>query len=82
MFPVATRSGFFPGALESKFAPWTVPVTDTIRDRLGRAIRLKVRVFGTVVSFDVFDQPNASPPVPGSHVTLGLNSRDLPVLVD
>lgn len=35
--PCGRSLGFFPGSLESKFAPWTVPVTDAIRDRLGKA---------------------------------------------
>ncbi|NDB66520.1 MAG: PhoH family protein [Methylocystaceae bacterium] len=30
--------GFFPGSLERKFAPWAVPVTDAISDRLGKAV--------------------------------------------
>ena len=29
--------GFFPGSLESKFAPLAVPITDAIKDRLGAA---------------------------------------------
>jgi phosphate starvation-inducible PhoH-like protein len=36
--PCGRSLGFFPGTLESKFAPWTVPVTDAIRDRLGEPI--------------------------------------------
>lgn len=36
--PCGRSLGFFPGTLESKFAPWTVPVTDAIRERLGKAI--------------------------------------------
>jgi len=36
--PCGRSLGFFPGTLESKFAPWTVPVTDAIRDRLGKAV--------------------------------------------
>jgi phosphate starvation-inducible PhoH-like protein len=36
--PCGRSLGFFPGTLESKFAPWTVPVTDAIRERLGTAI--------------------------------------------
>lgn len=34
--PCGRSLGFFPGTLESKFAPWAVPVTDVIRDRLGK----------------------------------------------
>jgi phosphate starvation-inducible PhoH-like protein len=37
-FPCGRSLGFFPGTLESKFAPWAVPVTDAIRDRLGKAV--------------------------------------------
>lgn len=33
--PCGRSLGFFPGSLEEKFAPWAVPVTDTIRKRLG-----------------------------------------------
>ena len=29
--------GFFPGTLEAKFAPWATPVTDAIKDRIGKA---------------------------------------------
>lgn len=36
--PCGRSLGFFPGSLENKFAPWTVPVTDAIRDRLGKAV--------------------------------------------
>jgi phosphate starvation-inducible PhoH-like protein len=36
--PCGRSLGFFPGTLESKFAPWTVPVVDAIRERLGRTI--------------------------------------------
>lgn len=36
--PCGRSLGFFPGTLESKFAPWTVPVTETIRNRLGNAV--------------------------------------------
>jgi phosphate starvation-inducible PhoH-like protein len=36
--PCGRSLGFFPGTLESKFAPWTVPVIDAIRDRLGKAV--------------------------------------------
>jgi phosphate starvation-inducible PhoH-like protein len=36
--PCGRSLGFFPGTLESKFAPWTVPVTDAIRERLGKAV--------------------------------------------
>ena len=36
--PCGRSLGFFPGSLEAKFAPWAVPVTDAIRDRLGAAV--------------------------------------------
>lgn len=36
--PCGRSLGFFPGTLENKFAPWAVPITDTIRDRLGAAV--------------------------------------------
>ena len=36
--PCGRSLGFFPGSLENKFAPWAVPVTDAIRDRLGPAV--------------------------------------------
>jgi phosphate starvation-inducible PhoH-like protein len=36
--PCGRSLGFFPGTLENKFAPWAVPVTDAIRDRLGAAV--------------------------------------------
>lgn len=36
--PCGRSLGFFPGTLESKFAPWTVPVTDAISERLGRSV--------------------------------------------
>ena len=36
--PCGRSLGFFPGSLEAKFAPWAVPITDAIRDRLGPAV--------------------------------------------
>jgi phosphate starvation-inducible PhoH-like protein len=36
--PCGRSLGFFPGSMEKKFAPWAVPVTDAIRDRLGEAV--------------------------------------------
>lgn len=36
--PCGRSLGFFPGSLEDKFAPWAVPITDAIRDRLGSAV--------------------------------------------
>ncbi len=35
--PCGRSLGFFPGALEEKFAPWVVPVADAIKDRIGTA---------------------------------------------
>jgi phosphate starvation-inducible protein PhoH and related proteins len=35
--PCGRSLGFFPGSLEDKFAPWTVPVVDAIKERIGRA---------------------------------------------
>jgi phosphate starvation-inducible PhoH-like protein len=36
--PCGRSLGFFPGTLEQKFAPWAVPVTDVMRERLGAAV--------------------------------------------
>jgi phosphate starvation-inducible PhoH-like protein len=36
--PCGRSLGFFPGSLENKFAPWAIPITDTIRERLGGAV--------------------------------------------
>jgi phosphate starvation-inducible PhoH-like protein len=35
--PCGRSLGFFPGSLEDKFAPWATPITDAIRDRIGKA---------------------------------------------
>ncbi len=35
--PCGRSLGFFPGTMENKFAPWAVPVTDAIRERIGNA---------------------------------------------
>ena len=35
--PCGRPLGFFPGSLEAKFAPWTTPVVDAIKDRIGKA---------------------------------------------
>ena len=35
--PCGRSLGFFPGSLQDKFAPWVVPVTDAIKDRIGDA---------------------------------------------
>ncbi len=34
--PMGRSIGFFPGDLNEKFAPWTVPITDAIKERIGR----------------------------------------------
>lgn len=34
--PCGRSLGFFPGALEEKFAPWAAPVIDAIRERIGQ----------------------------------------------
>ncbi len=47
---------------------------------LGSVIRIRAQVLGTPVEFDMFNQPDMPPPVPGSRVTVGLNSRDLLLL--
>ncbi len=35
--PCGRSLGFFPGSLEDKFAPWAAPVTQAIKDRIGKA---------------------------------------------
>ena len=35
--PCGRSLGAFPGSMEDKFAPWVVPVTDAIKDRIGSA---------------------------------------------
>ena len=53
--PCGRSLGFFPGALEEKFAPWAAPVVEAIRDRLGAApfdIALKKREI-EMVPFEV-----------------------------
>lgn len=35
--PCGRSLGFFPGSLEDKFGPWAVPVTEAIKDRIGKA---------------------------------------------
>ena len=35
--PCGRSLGFFPGTVENKFAPWAVPVTDAIKERIGVA---------------------------------------------
>jgi phosphate starvation-inducible PhoH-like protein len=36
--PCGRSLGFFPGTMEAKFAPWAIPVTDAIRERLGASV--------------------------------------------
>lgn len=35
--PCGRSLGFFPGSLEDKFAPWAAPVTEAIKERIGKA---------------------------------------------
>jgi phosphate starvation-inducible protein PhoH and related proteins len=35
--PCGRSLGFFPGSLEDKFGPWAAPVTEAIKERIGRA---------------------------------------------
>jgi phosphate starvation-inducible PhoH-like protein len=35
--PCGRSLGYFPGSLEDKFAPWAVPVAETIKERIGDA---------------------------------------------
>jgi phosphate starvation-inducible PhoH-like protein len=35
--PCGRSLGYFPGSLEDKFAPWAVPVSEAIKDRIGKA---------------------------------------------
>jgi phosphate starvation-inducible protein PhoH and related proteins len=35
--PCGRSLGYFPGSLEDKFAPWAVPVTEAIKERIGKA---------------------------------------------
>ena len=35
--PCGRSLGFFPGAMEDKFAPWAVPITEAIKERIGAA---------------------------------------------
>ena len=35
--PCGRSLGYFPGSLEDKFAPWAAPVTEAIKDRIGKA---------------------------------------------
>jgi len=35
--PCGRSLGFFPGSLEEKFAPWTAPIIEAIKDRIGCA---------------------------------------------
>ena len=51
--PCGRSLGFFPGTIESKFAPWTVPVTDAMRDRLGKAVFDLAVKNGDIIVFDI-----------------------------
>jgi phosphate starvation-inducible PhoH-like protein len=35
--PCGRSLGYFPGSLEDKFAPWAAPITDAIKERIGKA---------------------------------------------
>ena len=35
--PCGRSLGYFPGTLEDKFAPWALPVTEAIKERIGKA---------------------------------------------
>ena len=35
--PCGRSLGFFPGALEDKFAPWATPIVDAVKERIGSA---------------------------------------------
>ena len=35
--PCGRSLGFFPGTLQDKFAPWAAPITDAIKERIGKA---------------------------------------------
>jgi putative spermidine/putrescine transport system ATP-binding protein len=61
-----------------------IKVPAEIRDVafLGSVIRIRAVMLGARVEFDMFNQPDMPPPLPGSRVTVGLNSRDLLVLTD
>ena len=67
--PCGRSLGFFPGTLENKFAPWAVPVTDAIRDRLGPAV------------YDVAVKNGAIEVVP-FEVMRGRSWRDAFILLD
>lgn len=49
---------------------------------LGSVIRLKARLLGTYVEFDIFNEPGNPPPLPGMSRDIGINIRDLMVLED
>jgi len=60
----------------------SIRVPADIRDVsfLGSVIRIRATMLGARVEFDMFNQPDMPPPVPGSRVAVGLNSRDLLLL--
>jgi len=47
---------------------------------LGSVIRIRASMLGADVEFDIFNQPDMPPPIPGSQVTVGFNRRDLLML--
>ncbi|MEI7598229.1 MAG: ABC transporter ATP-binding protein [Aestuariivirga sp.] len=47
---------------------------------LGSVIRIRAKMLGADVEFDMFNQPDLPPPLPGSKVTVGLNRRDFLLL--
>lgn len=59
-----------------------VPAEITEVTFLGSVIRMKARLFGTMLNFDVFNRPHTAPPIPGHQVTVRLNSHDLLMLQD
>ena len=36
--PCGRSLGYFPGSIEKKFAPWTAPIIDALKERLGTAV--------------------------------------------
>jgi phosphate starvation-inducible PhoH-like protein len=67
--PCGRSLGFFPGALEEKFAPWAAPVVEAIRDRIG------------VAAFDIALKKREIEMVP-FEVMRGRSWRDAFVLLD
>ena len=44
---------------------------------LGSVIRIKAKMLGAAVEFDMFNRPDMPQLFPGSRVVVGLNNRDL-----